>query len=107
MNTVQKLIATGTLALFFAAGPAEAGTVYLWVDENGVTQMKDNPPEGIPETRLKVMTYKDPPPPPPPTKGSRSAKKRSERAEKKAKETAKKSEPDFSPKRQSRSGGQK
>ncbi|MFH1148050.1 MAG: DUF4124 domain-containing protein [Pseudomonadota bacterium] len=103
MNTIQKLIAAGTLALFFAAGPAEAGTVYLWVDKDGVTHMKDNPPEGIPETRLKVMTYKDPPPPPPPTKGSRSAKKRFERAEKQKEQTAQKSETAFSPTRRSRS----
>ena len=42
MNIIALVV---TVALLTVAGPALAGEVYWWVDENGVRRFSDQPPE--------------------------------------------------------------
>lgn len=42
--------------LLTVAGPATAGTIYKWTDEDGVTHYSDNPPQGREYQKLEMDT---------------------------------------------------
>ena len=55
--TFFRIAASSTLLLFLQGQPADAGTTYRWVDDNGNPVLSDRPPmTGTPYTEIEIKT---------------------------------------------------
>ena len=55
--TFFRIAASSTLLLFLQGQPADAGTTYRWVDDNGNPVLSDRPPPtGTPYTEIEIKT---------------------------------------------------